>query len=474
MELKLWKNFKKRINSTKQPADAEATVMDVVFKSNTSIENPILLIEGIDLDYNYCKLGSHYYYINDIVIVNNSIYELHCTQDVLATYKTDIVNSDAYVEYSQSIARNPWIIDTRLQSLSDVVTNTSRHKIINNTSGTYIILTAGSEPTDRLYPAHMGFTNIYAVSSTNATLLSDRFYDTSFSESWKEFFGDDPSKAIVDCHWIPWVEDTTANTIFFGNHDSGIVARGLSNQVNLVGDVFSINIPWIYNDWRDTSPYATMLIQLPFYGTVAIDQNKLIGQSTITCRVIKDAITGEINYMLQSGDWTASYKASTAVGLAVGASNSNKVGAVSSGIASTGAIIGGVIAGVASSGVAAAVAAGVSIVGGVIGVGKSVATAFAEETSGRGGAGGFASARQVLAEADDSIKRDVAITLYTHNYSTTPEGMRLAEGNAVMGWNSLSTLSGFVKCANASINIDGLANDRESVNQWMNQGFYIE
>ena len=38
----------------------------------------------------------------------------------------------------------------------------------------------------------------------------------------------------------------------------------------------------------------------------------------------------------------------------------------------------------------------------------------------------------------------------------------------------IKTLSGYVKCQNASINISGLAGDKEEVNAYLNNGFYYE
>ena len=46
MELILYKNFSKRINSTKQPSGG--TSATVKLKAGTSVENPIFLIDGID------------------------------------------------------------------------------------------------------------------------------------------------------------------------------------------------------------------------------------------------------------------------------------------------------------------------------------------------------------------------------------------------------------------------------------------
>ena len=39
---------------------------------------------------------------------------------------------------------------------------------------------------------------------------------------------------------------------------------------------------------------------------------------------------------------------------------------------------------------------------------------------------------------------------------------------------TINTLNGYVQCANASIDIPALGNDRDAVNGFLNNGFYYE
>ena len=61
MQLLLFKNFSKRRNSTKQVDDSTGIVTDVVLKQGTSIESPVFLIQGVDLEVNYVKFNNHYF-----------------------------------------------------------------------------------------------------------------------------------------------------------------------------------------------------------------------------------------------------------------------------------------------------------------------------------------------------------------------------------------------------------------------------
>ena len=56
MELILFENFSKRINSTKRPVDSAGLNVDVKLKQQTSKESPTFILNGpVDWDVNYCK-----------------------------------------------------------------------------------------------------------------------------------------------------------------------------------------------------------------------------------------------------------------------------------------------------------------------------------------------------------------------------------------------------------------------------------
>ena len=56
MNVRFWKNFSKKSNSTKQPPSTAGSYTDktVYLKDSTSIESPTFLIDAADLDWNYC------------------------------------------------------------------------------------------------------------------------------------------------------------------------------------------------------------------------------------------------------------------------------------------------------------------------------------------------------------------------------------------------------------------------------------
>ena len=126
MQLQLYRNFSKKENSTKIPNPNTATVVEVTMKQSTSLDNPVFILQGVDLDVNYCHLiNGRYYFVNDIVLGNNNIYELHCSTDILATYRNEIFGSSFYVERSAS-HYNPWFIDPYVSVQSNIIRSVSR------------------------------------------------------------------------------------------------------------------------------------------------------------------------------------------------------------------------------------------------------------------------------------------------------------------------------------------------------------
>lgn len=80
---------------------SNAVDLNITLKRDTDIIRPIILlskVSGINFkQYNYAHIPdlNRYYFINSVESVNNSIDKLSLECDVLETYKTDILSSEA-------------------------------------------------------------------------------------------------------------------------------------------------------------------------------------------------------------------------------------------------------------------------------------------------------------------------------------------------------------------------------------------
>lgn len=102
MNLKLYYN-----QSEKNHLDKNITQMgntlNGTLRENCSVIDPVIRIEdftGLDIpscNYAYIEEFERYYFINNIVMVTDKIYELHMHVDVLSTYKVAIRSNKAIV-----------------------------------------------------------------------------------------------------------------------------------------------------------------------------------------------------------------------------------------------------------------------------------------------------------------------------------------------------------------------------------------
>lgn len=104
----------KRINSTSQTFSSSST-LTCTLKEPTSLHDPVFIVQGLSggTIYNYAEYGSYYYWVTDVVSMTNNLSEVHCSLDVLATYKNAIKNTSSYVLYADSTNWNQYVDDVR-------------------------------------------------------------------------------------------------------------------------------------------------------------------------------------------------------------------------------------------------------------------------------------------------------------------------------------------------------------------------
>ncbi len=92
-------NTTKKHNSTAVPTFAGSAI-PCMLKEGSSIIDPVLIFERANVGhtYNYVSIPDfgRYYFVNDIVYDGARIY-YHCSVDVLASFKSTIGASSAYV-----------------------------------------------------------------------------------------------------------------------------------------------------------------------------------------------------------------------------------------------------------------------------------------------------------------------------------------------------------------------------------------
>lgn len=119
----------------------EVTIM---LKKSDDVKAPTLILSRstYDKNYNYAYMPDlkRYYFINDVVNLNNDNVRINLQEDVLQTYKDDILNSTAII----TATGKPSYLSSELPSLTteESDTYTSDTKLDTSTKD-FIMITIG-------------------------------------------------------------------------------------------------------------------------------------------------------------------------------------------------------------------------------------------------------------------------------------------------------------------------------------------
>ena len=116
-------------------------------RAETSVSDPEILLEynGNLSGYNYCYIPDfdRYYYITDIISVRNNLWMVKCHVDVLMSFKQSILSSVAILEESTETGISNYLSNDVWRALSKDKTSIIPFSSGLNSSGEYILITAG-------------------------------------------------------------------------------------------------------------------------------------------------------------------------------------------------------------------------------------------------------------------------------------------------------------------------------------------
>ena len=120
---------------------------NIKLKDECNIMTPSILIHGDisnDINYAYIEKWGRYYYVRDKKSLNNGIYEINLTVDVLMSFKQKILTLKCIIDKQQDITN----INKYYNDGSFIVSSKEFIKTINspngfNENGQFILITAG-------------------------------------------------------------------------------------------------------------------------------------------------------------------------------------------------------------------------------------------------------------------------------------------------------------------------------------------
>ena len=445
MNISVWSSFSKRKNSTKQPSGG--TTVTCTLKEKTSIESPVFILNSPIVDYTYVSAFGNYYFVTDVVNVNANICEVHCVMDTMASHKTEIGNTQAYVLFDTTA--NSEQVDARLSIKTTATHSISTVNLRSDISeaGTYIITITGTDKVGSYVVPRSTIDKLMP----DITTVFDQFIQgtTPFEairDSIKQLVGSGAlSDNIKDVRWLPFSisGDTTVYPLSVGMYDLSVGGTRIDSRLDLKST--SVTIPWQFSDWRNTEPYTQVYVYIPFVGVVNYPASQLKGASSLAFDVSLDKITGDLAILVKTnnGSPLGSYGASTGVTIPVGSSGIGGMNIANAIITGASAIASGSVTGLASSALSAVTPVSQSV-GGI--------------SSGAG------------AELD---KRIIVCTI-CHDTAVSPSSVSSAIGTPTNAVKTINTLSGYIQCNGASVDINGFDTDRVEINSFLNSGFFYE
>ena len=448
-------SFSKKHNSTKQISNEAviSTFNNVYLKADTDLDSPVFVISGSFSTANYCYLQDlgRYYFIDKWIVGINGAYELHCTIDALATYKTYVGDYTAFVERCADSSQYRTMFNDELVSVSQEAVNFDMNQVAIDgmtVGGSYVLRMVGGD-------ADGISTFVTSDLSTFAAIFDKDTYNYSqetsfFQEMLNTVF--DPYDYVVSLCWSPLdVSVYTSNGGYAANiwckwYNTQILATKLPNHKQIFLNSGDLPMPTaLYGDFRKLNPNFTRYrLQVPGVGLFDVENNEARSGLRVAYTIQLDSGAAQVD-VLRSSDLThvASFNTNLYMPLQVGNDNYS-VGQIVSNVVSSAAsfVRGNVVSGAVSA---------VTAVGNII----------QPTPSTLGGMGGI------------GLAADPYVYFISECYGSGAIPTDVA-GRPCYKNLQLSTLSGYIKCGAASIEAPCNEAVKQMLNNYLNNGFYYE
>lgn len=464
---------KKRRNSTYVP-DLDEN-FEVVLKDGCSETAPVFIINTNSFYYNYAKWGSWYYWITDVEYTRNNLYTVSCQLDPLATFRSEILATSAFVAYDT--AANTEITDRRLSIKTTPVTAVSSSNHATLGKGSCAIVTITGKTSTRAYAMEISdatylldnmvnwLNNVDMLPMPDITLLTSvedilGVILTNITQIGRQFIAtgkasDSIKSAILLPVSLSSLTLPSAN-LYLGQYDTGTSHKYVTASARIVYDVLNVTIPWQATDWRRNAPYHEIYLHIPYLGIVNIPPNEVIGETSISVESTLDITSGNCIFRIYTSEKTLrQYSTNIASSFPIGASNVTPIQSATA-IGAAAAAIG---ATVATGGAALpAVAAGTA---GIVGVANNLQANPTAVGSNLGGA--------VL-----GVPGTTSCIVIYHDTTCAPDSVSTIIGTPENQVMSLGGLTGYVETRNASVAAPVEEPMLNVINNMLDSGIYIE
>lgn len=480
MTVRFYTGFNKRINSTLRPGTgATYTDINCKLKNDTSEHDPILILNSSTFNYNYAYISDwgKYYFVTDVVSVANNLIEYHLSEDVLATFKPDILNTEARVVYSTdgTGSLGSKVIDPRLQignQRTVTISGGASYPVFDQFQANHYLLTVINNLSNN--DDISGITCSYLLNDSGMGKFRNWLNATTITAYIRDLLGD-PLNSIVSLFWTPFTIDLT---YLDGATEIVVCDKSTSGDITFTpGEVYRVKTSYpilnrdlyiprnqVYTDYRSIEPYTTGTIYLPGVGVVPVTMSEWVGETQIRVNISTEILTGKMLYTLMrqsNNSIVQTIECNVAAQCPVGritneaAGTFTGIGAMAGGIAS-------VITGAATE----------SAVGVVAGVGALIAgaanTALSANTHSSSISGNYGSRYVFKNPYVQWVEYSVPMESVTVNYADL-------RGVPTQYHGSIGLLAdGYIQCEGGSVVSSANMVEKQEINDFLNGGFYKE
>ena len=466
-------NFSKKQNSTKQPALNTGDSFTMQLKEETSVLNPTLilnlknsqgvLIQPTTYNYLYLPLFSRYYFIQDWVYINGA-WECRCNVDVLASFKTAIGATSAYVLRSASMYDSN-ITDGFYPSKSDMsVTVTDFGTIFNINTGCYVVGVLDCQnTTDR-----KGAVTYWAMTENELNNLLQFLYSgqmfqltgiTSLEEGvWKSIMN--PAQYIVSCKWMPISRDVIASGVTanmtIGYWTVSSVSSKVMNALNITKEniISFTNHPQISRGaYLNFAPFSRYTVYFPPFGAIPVEPIYRTQGQYLCSDVTIDLVSGQgalrlsvqnVNTSVPKASRKVFAERSALVGIPIQLSQVN-----------TDMLSG--VTGLFNSAISA-------VSGNFAGAGTGVINSLSDMAQSRSYSTGY----------NGSFIETMDSTVMVSEFYTQVDTDNTDFGRPLMSTKTINVLSGYVRCGDGHFDGTCYESERTMINNYLVDGFFYE
>ena len=461
-------NFAKRQNSTKVPAGNAGTTFNVTLKQPTSMNDPVLRLNADTFGFNYAAFNGSYYFVSDIQSIRNNLWDVYLTRDILATYRAQILAQSLYVTRSYS-QYDGYLLDTKYPAKVDYTVQETTVSApwdasLDFTSGTYICGIVGAQVSGSVGSVtYWALTQAQLRAMLSELMGSIDWYNVDPSEVsnalQRMLFN--PMQYFVSCVWLPFLPSNFSGSdnvqIKYGWWTLDATGKMLRSTSPLRKTSYLQLLPHpqtIRGSYLNSSPYTRKFIRYMPFGTFEIDPQFFPSNTTVVLYTSVDVVTGAgiLRVAKEAGDNWLNYQTIEAqigvpIQLSQTAQNFGKAaGAVTALVGTAAAVLTGGSLATVAAGSAAAITSG--------------ASASVPSLQSTGINGGIA-----------SLDPDITCT---HMFSIIADEDLVDIGRPLCKYVQLSTLTGFTQCETGALSMECMAQERERIESYLREGFYIE